>query len=66
MFYPFTYSPDFVTDSISGKDYWMFIPLFLPMFFFNSLNLGMTGVTIVTSSANMRSPLVTVYTFPVL
>ena len=44
----------------------MIIWLFLPMFFFNPFNLGMTGVTIITSSANMCSPLVTVYTFLVL
>ena len=32
------------------------------MFFFNPLNLEMTGVTIITSSADIRGPLVTVCT----
>ena len=36
------------------------------MYFFNPLNLEMTGVTIITSGADMRGPLVTVYTLLVL
>ena len=36
------------------------------MYFFNPLNLEMTGVTIITSGADMRDTLVTVYTVLVL
>lgn len=36
------------------------------MYFFNPLNLEMTAVTIITSGADMRGPLVTVYTLLVL
>jgi hypothetical protein len=36
------------------------------MYFFNPLNLEMTGVTIITSGADMRGSLVTVYTLLVL
>ena len=63
LFYPFPYSPS-LTDSREHD--WMVDHLFLPVFLFNPLNLGMTGVTIITSSADMCSPLVTVYALLVL
>jgi hypothetical protein len=66
LFYPFQYSLAFAADSISSKDNRIIIRLFLPMFFFNSLDLEMTRVTIITFKTNMRSSLVTVYTLPAL
>ena len=59
------YSPAPLADSISCKDYRMVIPS-MPMFFFDTLYLEMTRVTIVAPKTNMRSPLVTVDTFFVL
>jgi hypothetical protein len=66
LFYPFTYSLSFVTDSILTEKYRVINYLFLPVFLFNPFNFEMTRVTITTSNANVRSPLATVYALCVL
>jgi hypothetical protein len=66
LFYPFSYLPSFVTDSIRSKNYRMINHLSLPVFLFNPLTLEMARVTITTSNTNMWGSLVTIYTFLVL
>lgn len=44
----------------------MIIPLFLRIFFFHPLDLGMTGVTMIASGSDIHSPLITVYGLVVL